>query len=109
MNSYIKKLQSKDEGKRKQILVVSLVVSMTIVGSVWMYSLSDRFSSKNKEAKSLAEADSTIKPFKLFANSISSAYHNITASVGNISKPKANDQPEEKQIDLIPVEYPNAQ
>lgn len=108
MNTYIKKLQSKGEAERKQILVASLVLSMAMVGSVWIYSLNDRFTSTDSE-KSVAEEESTVKPFKLFANSVSNTYKDITASVGNFSFKKSNTVSEQKQIDLIPVEYPNAQ
>jgi len=107
MNKYIKRLQSKGEAERKQILVISLVLSMAMIGSIWVYSLGDRFSGSNE--KSITEEDSTVKPFKLFANSISNTYKDISASVGNFSFKKENTEPEQKQIDLIPVEYPNAQ
>lgn len=102
--TYIKKLQNKDENARKQILVASLVVSMAVVGSVWAYSLTDRFSSH-----SVAQAQTTpttTKPFAMFTQSISNAYTNIAASVGNISFSKKVDTTEEKQIDLIVVEHP---
>lgn len=100
MRTYIKKLQSKREVVRKQILVASLVVSMAVVGSVWVYSLNDRFGQKQ-----LAEVDTSVKPFTLFSDSITDAYQNITASVGNFSfSSKKNEKPAPKQIDLIPVE-----
>ncbi len=101
MRNYIKKLQSKPEIVRKQIFLGLMVVSMAFVGSVWIYNLTDRFDNKVKE-----QAREDVKPFKLFANSISGTYENITASVGNIAKPKTEEKKveEEKQIDLIVVE-----
>lgn len=104
MYTYIRKLQKKEEGVRKQILVASLVFSMVVVGSVWVYSLSDRFGAKQVVADTTA-SDQTTKPFALFTQSITDAYKNITASVGNISfSKKADTTTGEKQVDLIVVE-----
>jgi hypothetical protein len=114
MRAYIKKLQAKDEIVRKQIFFGLMVISMAFVGFIWIYNLTDRFDNKVKE-----QAREDLKPFKLFANSLSGTYENISASVGNISKGKIIDSinnvsavdkneekkvKEEKQIDLIVVE-----
>jgi len=108
MRAYIKKLQSKEEIVRKQILVGSLVVSMAFVGVVWVYSLNDRFS--NKELVDAGSETQQVKPFALFSNSVTNAYQNITASVGNFTLVKKEIEKEEaKQIDLIVVERPNTQ
>ncbi len=110
MHKYIKKLQSKSENTRKQMLVGSLVVCMSFVFLIWVSSISSRLSGGEVAAKT--EAD--IKPFALFGQSIKDTYSNVTASVGNISTSlKKVDTPaptgpkveEQKQIDLIPVEY----
>jgi len=80
---------------------------MSLVVTVWMYSLGDLFVKKT-EAK--ASASNEIKPFALFANSISETYQNISASVGKISTKKSTKTEESiinKQIDLVPVEYVN--
>lgn len=107
MNSYIRKLQSKPEVIRKQILLASLVFSMAIVGSVWIYSLADRFNEK-EVVKAVETNEGSLSPFKLFVSSISSAYDSISASVGNLSsKDEEADTQQvetEKQIKLIPVE-----
>jgi hypothetical protein len=104
MRAYIKKLQGKEEHVRKQILFVSMTVSMVVVVFVWIYGLGYKLNNRPVVAK----AESEIKPFTLFANSVSSAYQNITASVGNIpSVSKLMNQEKEKpekQIELIPVE-----
>lgn len=102
MRAYIKKLQSKSEVVRKQILVGSLVVCMTFVGVIWISTLGYKFSKNN-----VAKSQDVIKPFALFGQSISNTYNNITASVGNISSTIKKEEPKtpEKQIDLIPVEY----
>lgn len=106
MRTYIKKIQEKPEHIRRRILVVTLVLSMAVVSSVWIYGLGYRFSEKKEE-----QASSGVKPFALFGNSIGSAYNNILASVGNISTIGRDDKKVEvgsdKQIDLIPVEYTN--
>jgi len=107
--SYIKKLQSKSEVYRKQVLVVSMAFSMLIVVTVWAYSLGDLFF-KDKNEQQVATSDDT-KPFKLFSNSIQDAYANISASVGNIGNKQQQEIKvipiEPKEIDLIPVEYNN--
>lgn len=105
MHSYIKKLQSKSEDTRKLIFIGSLAICMSLVGVVWIYGLGVRFSSP----KVVVQSDEDIKPFKLFSNSISDTFKNISASVGSINTKKytttdASSQTE-KQIDLIPVEY----
>lgn len=93
MRKYIKKLQSKSEDTRKLIFVGSLIVCMSFVSFIWIYNLGNRFG--NPQVKEQANAD--IKPFKLFSNSISDTYKNVSASVGKISP----------EIDLIPVENTN--
>ncbi len=108
--SYIKKLQSKSEVYRKQVLVVSMAFCMLIVVSVWAYGLGDLFF-KDKDEKQ-ANLNEETRPFKLFANSIKNSYQNMTASVGNIGNKEQQEvrvivPKEEKEIDLIPVEYNN--
>jgi hypothetical protein len=109
MQAYIKNLQSKPEHVRKQILIVSLALSMVVVGFIWFYGLTDRFI-VSAQMSSVAAADGVKEesPFKLFSNSISNAYQNITASVGNITLPtsdaKVNTDAKGKQIDLIVVD-----
>lgn len=100
MYTYIKKLQSKKEDTRKQILVVSLVACMSFVVFVWVYGLTDHLFTQDNAT----QASKDIKPFTLFANSISDTYQNISASVGKISSKKQADTAPDKQIDLIVVE-----
>jgi hypothetical protein len=107
MFEFINKLQSKSEIERKQILIGSLVVTMSIVGLVWVSGLGGKFKSEK-----VAEVSNEIKPFALFGQSISDTYNSVTASVGNISslstkKEEAKNVQEEKQIDLIPIEIGN--
>ena len=105
MRTYIKKLQSKSIETRKQILIGSLILCMSIVFLVWINSLGYKFG-KEKVAKN----QDVMKPFALFGQSIIDAYGNVTASIGNISslkKEKSKKVEPEKQIDLIPVEKSN--
>jgi hypothetical protein len=107
MHTYIKKLQSKSENTRKQILVGSLIVSMSFVFLIWISSIGHKFSNET-----VAKTEENIKPFALFGQTIKDTYSNVTASVGNIGTSLKKDEPkvepkveEQKQIDLIPVEY----
>lgn len=105
MKEYIKKIQAKPEPVRKQILVGSLIVLMSLVCLVWVGSLGYRFGNNEKET---AEVDNGAKPFALLGETITDTYNNITASVGNISDTKKQIEEEtkkveDKQIDLVPV------
>jgi hypothetical protein len=102
MRAYIKKLQSKEENVRKQILVGLMIFSMAIVGSIWIYNLTGRF-----DEKVGAQASADMKPFALLGSSISDAFKNISASVGNISFSNKSDKTEDKQIDLNIIKNPN--
>ena len=99
MRAYIKKLQSKSEDTRKLIFVCLLILSMSFVSFIWIYNLGTRFA----DPEVVTQANEDIKPFKLFSNSISDTYKNMSASIGKITTNKA----EVKQIDLIPVETTN--
>ena len=98
MNSYIQKLKSKPEDSRKRILMASLVVSMTLVVSVWVYNLGDHFKSNAPD-----QAMTDLKPFSMLASSVSDSYKNAGASAASAVTTNASGQ---KQIDLIPVEHP---
>jgi hypothetical protein len=107
MREYIKKLQSKPEYIRKQIMYGTLTVSMLVIGLIWVSGIGNRFSEEK-----IAKIKDDIKPFALFGQSVKDTYSNVTASVGNISSSLSNKETktekkvdDEKQIDLIPVEY----
>lgn len=99
MRQYIKHLQSKEEHVRKQILIVSVAISMVLVSFVWIYSLGARFSPTVAD-----QTNQDVKPFKMFGDSIASTLKNIGASVGSINFSKKDSTPEQKQIRLIPVD-----
>lgn len=103
MRAHIKKLQSKSEDTRKLIFVGTMIVCMSFVSFVWIYGLGVRFG--NPEVKQ--QADEDIKPFKLFGDSISSTYKNVSASVGKIKLNKDPVATPDKQVDLIPSEKIN--
>ena len=103
MRAYIKKLQSKSEDTRKLMFVGSLIVCMSFVSFIWIYNLGTRFGNP----KVAEQTNEDIKPFKLFGDSISNTYKDMSASVGKITSKKEAKVTPEKQIDLIPVEYTN--
>lgn len=99
-------MQSKPEHVRKQILVGSLIVCMSLVVTVWIGSLGYKF---GKDSKAVQAKETTMKPFALFGKTITDTYNNVTASVGNISSVTTKELPKvevntEKVVDLIPVE-----
>lgn len=101
MYTYIKKLQSKSEDTRKQILFGSLVLCMSFVVFVWVSGMGSKFN----KVESVAIDKEIVKPFAIFKQSFSSTVNNLTASAGNIPKTKKVEEvKEEKQIDLIVVE-----
>lgn len=105
MFEYIKKIQQKDEITRKKIMMISMIIVVLIVGSVWIYSLTDLFN--NGEDKIAQEEErEDLKPFTLFKNSMKDTYNNVSASVGKISLPKYKDLDfkESDQIDLIVID-----
>ena len=103
----VKKLQSKPEPVRKQILALWMFISVFVVGGSWYLTLHARFA-----PNTVAKASDDLKPFKLFGQSISSTYSDITASVGNAKNVMSpapapvKDAPKvpDKVIDLIPVD-----
>jgi len=76
---------------------------MSLVSFIWIYNLGTRFG--DPQVKEQANKD--IKPFKLFSNSISDTYKNVSSSIGEISREVNTKKEGEKQIDLIPTEYTN--
>jgi len=107
MRAYIKKLQAKDEGTRRIIFIGALILCMSFVSFIWIYSLGARFG----DSKIAEQTNEDIKPFKLFSNSISDTYKSVSASVGKAAAVnEVNNIPEvktDKAIDLIPVETNN--
>ncbi len=103
MRAYIKKIQSKSEDTRKLIFLGSMILCMSFVSFIWIYSLGIRFG--NPDVK--VQANEDIKPFKLFGDSVSSTIKNVSASVGKINSNKDTVVKQERQIDLTPVENTN--
>ena len=80
MRTYVRKLQSKPEIVRKQILIGSMIVSMSFVGFVWIKTLGYRFY-ENK----ITKQEEQVKPFALLKQLTGETVENITASIGNAS------------------------
>ena len=107
MHTYIKHIQSKPEHIRKQILVVSLVLAMFLVALVWLFDFTDNVLTQADQRPT--DTTGQISPFQLLSNSFTNTYHNLTASVGNISFSTPEEKSvTKKQIDLIVVD-PNKQ
>ena len=81
MKHYIKKLQTKPDHIKKQILVVSTVVLCGIVLSFWVFTLKYRFSSD--ENKTSLQSD--LKPFGMLKEGVSKTYQDLSASVGAVN------------------------
>ncbi len=99
MRKYISSLKHKPEPVRKQILMISMVVSMTIVGSVWIYSFGGRFNEST-----VAKAKDDIKPFTLFGASVVNTYKDTVASVNNSSDDSAILKNDHKLDNVVPVD-----
>jgi hypothetical protein len=95
MKKFIKNLQQKDEATRKQALLISVIISMVIVVSIWFYQI---ISPRQKIVKidDKEKSEEILNPIKVFSGSFSDTMKGISASVGNISI--FNNEP--KQIDL---------
>jgi hypothetical protein len=109
IKNYIQELKTKPEAERKQFAYMATIACMVVVGGVWIYGLVGRFGSTENEVQVKNET----KPMSVLADSLKDAYKNISASVGqaksisNIMKSSPEVQteiPDEKVIDLIPVE-----
>lgn len=107
MQQYIKNLRSKSEETRKQILIWSLVVCMSLVVLIWVTNIGHNSKNKQqKEAVTQEEVDKEIKPFSMLKTSLKETYDNVYSSVGEIKlKPEeVKVEVSQKQIDLIPIE-----
>lgn len=97
MREYIKKLQSKPEPVRKQIVVGLMITSMFFVAIVFVFSVRSTMSGDEKST-----AVDNLAPFKLLGDSISDTYDNVSASVGKISLPeKQPDQDQSNEVSDI--------
>jgi len=95
MRAHIKKLQSKSEQTRKQILIGSIIVCMSLVIFVWVSSLGHKF---NKETSTNTQEE--IKPFAIFGQTIKDTVNDITTSTNKA--PSAKEETD-NQINLNPI------
>lgn len=107
MQQYIKKLRSKSEETRKQILIWSLVVCMSLVVFIWISTLGHISKNKQqKEAINKEETSKEIKPFSMLKTSLKDTYDNVYSSVKEINFKKEEEKVEvpQTQVDLIHIE-----
>lgn len=83
MFKYFKNLRYRNKAVRQKAFTILMVISMVFVGAIWVFSLSSRFNRKVK-----TQANNSLKPFKIFSNSLVKTYNNMTASVSKIPNPK---------------------
>lgn len=107
IKNYIQNLKSKPEADRKRFAQTATIACMVIVGSVWLYGLTNHLS----KPEIAIQTEKDIKPFTVLANSLKDTYNNISASVGDaksvsgvINNEPTTDTENEKMIDLIPVD-----
>jgi len=77
----IENLQKKPEHYRKRVLAVSLVVIMSAVVFVWVFSLRATLSSSNKEER---EVIAEYAPFKVLKDSVANSASQIKNSYKGI-------------------------
>ena len=107
MQQYIKKLRLKPEETRKQILIWSLILCMSLVLLVWFTTIGHQTQSKKEKEIVKQEETENIKPFSMIKTSIKETYEDIYSSVGDINsqmKEEIKVEVPQKQIDLIPIE-----
>lgn len=109
MNKFISNLRSKSDLQKRQILFVSLFIVMSLIISLWVYSITNNF---EKDNTVVVETKKDISPFKLLTQKMNESYKNMSASVSNAGifnrKNEENittddNLKDEKTIDLIPV------
>lgn len=105
MQKFVSNLRQRPEGERKRILFVSLIVAMAVIGGLWVYSLTHRFTPQVAE-----KTKEDIAPFKLLGSKIKGTYQNMSASVGKAKSIRKDTQKvfedavaQENVIDLVPV------
>lgn len=105
MRKYVNKLRKKPEHIRKQYLIGAMIVSMSLVGGIWIYSLTNRFTSPDMPQKTQAD----LKPFVLFSQGVQSAYKGVTTGGDNTNTDSqtSNTQDTKNIIPINPAENSN--
>jgi hypothetical protein len=97
MLDYIRHLRTKPEETKKQIVLVALVITMSIVVIIWLATLGGN-NAKTKEPK--AKEDNGPSPFSILTSSFSETFKDIKSSVSeiNLSGLKEDLEKEENKI-----------
>ncbi len=78
MFRYIEKLQNKPEHIRQIVLLVSVVVIMIIIITIWLSTFSIRIS---KDTKKQTDNSSELSPFSMIKNDVMNFYKNIKKNI----------------------------
>lgn len=65
------------------MLAISMIVSMSLVGLIWVAGITGR---KGEYRKNVVGVEETIKPFSMFGQSMKETYSDLSASLGNLGK-----------------------
>lgn len=89
------------------MLAVSMIVSMSLVGLIWVAGIMGGKKAPNEKVVGVEE---TVKPFSMFGEGVKGTFQDLSASLGNLGKTFNNikdgiDQEAEKEIiELDPIE-----
>lgn len=105
--SFIRRIRSKREETRKMMLTVSMIVSMSLVGLIWVVGITNP---KREKDEKVVGVEETLKPFSMFGESIKDKYQDLSASLGDLGKTVKNikegigQEAEKEIIELDPIE-----
>lgn len=105
--SFIRRIRSKGEETRKMMLAVSMIVSMSLVGLIWVVGITNPKREKNEKVVGVEE---TLKPFSMFGESIKESYQDLSANLGDLGsmfkniKDGMEERGEKEIIELDPIE-----
>ena len=105
--SFIRRIRSKGEETRKMMLAVSMIVSMSLVGLIWVVGI---MGGKKAPDEKVVGVEETLKPFSLFGESIKDKYQDLSASLGDLGKTfksikeGVEKEAEKEIIELDPIE-----
>jgi len=105
--SFIRRIRSKREETRKMMLAVSMIVSMSLVGLIWVVGITNP---KREKDEKVVGVEETLKPFSMFGESIKDKYQDLSASLGDLGKTfksikeGVEKEAEKEIIELDPIE-----
>ena len=104
--SFIRRIRSKREETRKMMLAVSMIVSMSLVGLIWVVGI---MGGKKAPDEKVVGVEETLKPFSLFGESIKESYQDLSANLGDLGsmfrniKDGMEERSEKEIIELEPT------